>query len=115
MLANTNQPQQQLQLPNPTCPECGDLLHPMANFCPRCLVPIFPDPDATEEIREIAEPEGAFCFILMNNSVVTPLLARPNPNSRRLFIMTGKDVVLIRGEVGEFYKVRAPGGVEGYV
>lgn len=100
---------------NPTCPECGDALHPMSNFCPRCMVPVFPDPNASESVREIQEPQAVDCFILSNNNQFIPILAAPRLDSRRLVIMTGKDVVLIHEEMDYFYRVLSLGGIEGYI
>jgi len=113
----TNQPHQTTdpQSFNPVCPECGDTLHPMANFCPRCFVPIFPDPNLSETVREISEPGSADCFILHTNTAVVPIFSQPNIHSRRLFVMTGNDVVLIVGDQDKFYKVATFGGIEGYV
>lgn len=106
----------QIQFSNLVCPECGDnVLHPMANFCPRCFVPIFPDPKASEEIKEITQPGAVDCFILANNSSVVPILSQPDLKSRRLFVMTGNDVVAILKEEQAFYQVTTQGGTDGYV
>jgi hypothetical protein len=105
-----------LQLQNPICPECGDMLHTMANFCPRCMIPIFHDPNASEELFEISDPDSVDCYILLFNNSVVPICASPDLNSRRLFVMTGKDVVAIVDESQPlFYRIRTQAGVEGYV
>lgn len=112
----TNPTTQLPQIPNSVCPECGDNLHPMSNYCPRCLVPIYPDPNASEVLIEITEPAGVDCFILLNNNLIVPICVNPNINSRRLFVMTGKDVVAIVDEsYPGYYKVRTQCGIEGYV
>jgi len=79
------------------------------------MVPIFPDPKATEEIREIAVPDSIDCYILTPNTRFSIVLAAPEINSRRLFLMTNKDVVPILDTEGDYYRIRTIGGVEGFV
>jgi hypothetical protein len=97
------------------CPECGDQLHPMSNFCPRCFVQVFPDPALSEDFREIEKPAAVDCFIVTGNGPAAPIFAQPDINSRRLFIMTGKDLVRIDREEGFFYAITTQSGIEGYV
>lgn len=97
------------------CPECGDKLHPMSNFCPRCFVPIYHDPELSEDIREIGTPAALECFIVGGGSTVAPIFAQPDINSRRLFIMTDKDLVRIDSESDYFYEIRTGSGIKGFV
>ena len=97
------------------CPECGDQLHPMSNFCPRCFVPICLDPDQSEDIREISMPGAVECFIVGGNATVAPVFVQPDVKSRRLFIMTGKDLVRIETETDYFYEIGTASGVRGFV
>jgi hypothetical protein len=98
-----------------TCPECGDDFPLRFNFCPRCMVPIHFDPDQSEAIYEIDDPPSVDCYILRPDSPIVYVLAQPDITGRRLFLMSGNDLLRIRDEEGEFFRVYTPEDRYGFV
>lgn len=111
------------QSPNPfseiawvKCPECDDQVHPHLNYCPRCLVALYPDENEIEIIREIDTPPGVDCYIRKaKDGSIIYVYSKPTETSKKLFLMTTNDLLVIKGEEDRFYRVRLPNGDDGYV
>lgn len=98
-----------------TCPECGDEIHLRFNSCPRCLIFLRSDPDYSEAVAEIDRPPSVECFAVIPKTALKYVLAEPDPGSRRLFVMSEKDVLPIRNELEDFYEVATPARRDGFV
>lgn len=98
-----------------TCPECGDEIQLRFNSCPRCLIFLRSDPDYSEAVTEIDRPPSVECLAVKPETVLKYVLAEPDSESRRLFVMSEKDVLPVRDELEDFYEVATPARRGGFV
>jgi len=97
------------------CPHCGKLAGLRLNLCPYCGAGLRKH-EEKEESRyplRITKPTSYPCFVLHVEEGY--VLESPDPEARRLFVVSQKDRLPILDEVGDFYKVALPRGGEGFI
>jgi len=96
-----------------TCPNCGTKLHPSLNHCTNCKKAY----RASRMKEKNAYPKADVPFekFFVTKQDETLVLASPNPESERLYLMGPGDMLRIESEGDEYYCLHLPGNELGYV
>ena len=99
--------------PPEKCSSCGRNMSIHSNHCPYCGKSFRSSRlEGKSTYPRTTEPPSVMCYEAKSNG--TLVVATPDPNAERLYIVGPGDVLTVMGEEKEFYRLRLPGDEIGY-